>query len=304
MKMKKLWIRILLAYGMLIPTLVNSQNLPGGELPLRYNSSFAGVTGGPRIYSNVKYHYNTISGFRNNSKSTHRRYGFEASYDHFLPSIRSGIGVAAYQSNSFVYEDNSKSWFNSQTMISAAIAPKFSIKGKYTISPSLDINFLYGYFNYNAGSHSRNGFSSRAGILFNTNKYYIGYSVSLFENQYGKYNYYPYGSFHSLLIMGYTFQKNEDSRFAFSPQIVIPMYKKSEVNGSIIDGPYYNLSFRYGNFLLGYIGYKYLKPAGFQVGWQYKNWRVLLNNHIYNGQYDGILTLRYMFNKKNGYRMF
>lgn len=278
---------------MLFPNLVISQNLPGGELPLRYNSSFAGVTGSPRIHTNAKYI------FANSDRDNARAYGFDASYDNFFPSIRSGIGLSVYQS--ILTRDSNGSFGGvSATIISAAIAPKISIKGKYTISPSLDLSYRSLKSLYDGrGDFSYDGISARFGFLFNTNKYYIGYTAVLFESKYGGYknNFYLY---RSTIQFGYTFQKNEDSKLAFTPQFFIPI--------SSFLRPDYNLGFRYNSFLIGILklNNQYFIPDGFQIGYQKKGWRILLDNHFFrdNNYYSGKLKLRYMFNQKNGYKMF
>lgn len=288
--MHRLWIAIFLAGGMLLPTLANSQNLPGGFPPLIYNSSFAGSVSNARICSNFRFQYMQDENYK------YSEYDFAASYDAFFPGIRSGIGITAYKNKSISNQINFKSESRS-IAISLAIAPKISIKGKYTISPSLDINYNDEYQPWRDVS-LQNGFSSRAGVLFNATNYYIGYSVNLFQSKDLFHNYFSY--FSSSLQMGYSFQKNQDSRFAFTPQLVLPIYSNYK---RIVDWPLYNLGFRYDNYLFGAIGYTYFIPVGLQVGWQKKGWRILLSS-IFAANYNANLSLRYIFNQKDDSVMF
>ncbi len=149
-------------------------NLPLGALPMQYNGSFAGEAGSPRFSSNV----GLIAG----RTFYGRGYHLSASYDQFVPVLRCGIGVMAYtrQYTNPLYDYNGQGF-------SAAVAPKISLGGKWTLSPSLDVEFTAGRTParnpvihnsaVNVTGYNSKWWRSRAGLLFNTNKFYIGYSV-------------------------------------------------------------------------------------------------------------------------------
>lgn len=258
------------------------QYLPIGILPMEYNPSFAGSVGNSRIVSNFIYkepydgYYSSVSGL----------YEFDLSYDNYFPALRSGIGivtkVGTYDVDRYSGIDL-KIWATSTEL---AIAPKISIKGKYTLSPSFSLKYNR-FFSYHTDTWHRSSgqFYSKFGLLFNASHYYIGYAAE-----------YHYGSsgLTTALQFGYTFQKSIDSRFSFTPQFALPILISP---GIYVYWPSYNLSFRYRSFILGAISqYEYAYPTGFQVGWQNKSWRILLSNNL-KGRHIANLTLRYIFNQ-------
>ena len=285
-RMKKIWIIFSLSLGILFPISIFCQSPPLGVLPMKFNSSFAGSTGTSRLVSNFSYqnHNNSISG---------DSYGLALSYDNYFPGIRSGIGIttSGYSSRSTYNEEKVK---HQSANVTVVIAPKFSIKGKYTISPSLDFSYiniysdvLSYYPSWNYGTHA--GISSRFGLLFNARNYYIGYSIRIFRSDGLKYLYRNY--FSSVLQLGYTFQKSENAKFSFTPQIALPITDESDY---LLFWPAYNLSFRYQKYIIGLIGYDYV-PSGIQLGWQNNGWRLLLSNEFGN-TYRANLSMRYIFN--------
>lgn len=289
--MRKLWITILFSFGNLLS--VFGQDILGGS-PTIYNSSFAGSVSNARISSNVGFTYDKDEF----GKST--GYTLVASYDNFFSAIGTGIGITAYKNNytsTIAYRDINRKSESSYSGISLAIAPKISLKGKYTLSPSLDLNYIEQYHS-SINDRTQNELSSRAGILFNATNYYIGYSVNLFQSKDLYFNIFSYYS--SSLQMGYSFQKSQDSRFAFTPQLVLPFYRNSGIGW-----PLFNLGIRYDHFLFGLVGdgMNYLIPTGLQIGWQKKGLRVLLS-HVFTFNYNADLSLRYIINEKDGYKMF
>jgi len=284
------------------------QYLPIGVLPMEYNPSFAGSVGNSRICANGKYSY-LDDGFRLSSGSTVNdlyHNGFYASFDRFFPSIKSGIGLSAervhesrkYKVPNFEWEHESV-----RTVVTAVFAPKFSIKGKYTLSPSIDFSFINQDVLYDEIFNSentnfdlnKNGMSSRVGILFNARQYYVGYAVRIFTSSVNKTGIYFY-DFYSTLQLGYTFQKEVDSKFSFTPQLAMSIHNKARYGEGITDWPSYNLSFRYDKFIIGALSkFEYTYPTGLQVGWQNNGWRLLISNDFtYN--YDANVSLRYIFN--------
>jgi hypothetical protein len=150
------------------------QYLPIGVLPMEYNPSFAGSVGNSRIVSNLYYYKSSF--WNNTNVLTAGR--FDLSYDNYYPAIRSGVGVIFNESyHSQIINDSTlfKIWSSSIDLI---LAPKISIKGKYTISPSFGIKYMshYGWSDRPQNTFF-DGFAIKSGILFNTSHYYIGYAI-------------------------------------------------------------------------------------------------------------------------------
>lgn len=313
--MKKYCIVFILSTVIVFPTTVFSQYLPVGLMPMEYNSSFAGSAGNSRIYSNT--YYRPLS----EEYSKGSQFGFYASYDKFLPKLRSGIGfktsgITSSYSGSYYYSDAKSKLrvFN----FSAIIAPKISIKGKYTISPSLELGYNNNLFQFNyfqfiyddqigeriQGEHIQNRFSSRASILFNASNYYLGYMVRIYQSKRSYYSDSDDFDFYSAFQFGYSFQKSIVSKFSFTPQLVFPLVANS--NSIEWYWPAYNLSFRYEHLIIGAINqFNIAYPIGFQLGWQKNGWRILLSNQFkdpYTNEtnkvdYTANFSLRYIFNQ-------
>ena len=287
------------AYGQYNP------NLPLGALPMQYNGSFAGEANSPRISSNF--------GFRTRQRYVWGgdRYHQHVSYDQFIPSLSTGIGVGVYgvQGVSLSYKEGGTQGFY------LALAPKISLKGKWTLSPSLDLEYgrsrmpslstmiadtvrtLYGYNSTQWGS--------RAGLLINTSKFYIGYSVGVanhFNIDYanGGHSSGRLAKFSSYLQVGYTFQKRPESDFSFTPQLTFYIGNRQYLleNGydrfgiNFFQG--FNLNFRYRQFIWG------INNTGLHLGWQSRGFRVMASNGMAfgggaNWHYVGNISLRYAF---------
>lgn len=295
--MKKYCIALIMSTVLVFPATVFSQYyLPVGLMPMEYNSSFAGSAGNARICSSTYYsHY--ISGNKNRN-----RYGFFASYDNFLPKLRSGFGIKTSWTNSSLNSSFFSARRNDKQRtlnISAVVAPKISIKGKYTISPSLEL----GYNNYHVqsstyGDQNRafvNGFTGMASILFNASNYYIGYAARIYHSK--DISWFMSYDLYSAFQFGYSFQKSADSKFSFTPQLVFPLVAYS--NSIEWLWPAYNLSFRYDKFIFGLINqFPISYSTGFQLGWQKKGWRFLLSNQFENLSSPTVnFSLRYIFNQ-------
>jgi hypothetical protein len=119
--------------------------------------------------------------------------------------------------------------------------------------------------------------------------------------------------FESYLQAGYTFQKNSDSKFSFTPQVVIEI-GKSDFEKRIFYGlAGYNFNFRYSQFIWGlndggvlFRGEKHLLTmGGIHVGWQSDRFRVMLTNsysdnrYTQQGKYTGNLSFRYILGNSN-----
>lgn len=305
--------------GLLLPLLGYGQDVPVplGVLPMQYNPSFAGEAGGPRISTNVRLR--TGRGFYG------KGYGLHSSYDQFVPALRSGIGITVgYQQETSAYSLHSSPLNNIREYeyysrngyhASFAVAPKFSVKGKYTLSPSLDV--AYNSENFSADQSLPRYYSdyysirSRAGLLFNTDRFYIGYSVYLvdhYNQDTTRFN--PDGrekGFTSHLQLGYTFERSATANFSFTPQLVFfigadsPLYQQSENPRHLLNyfGPVaLNLNFRYKKFIWG------LNNAGIHVGYQSDRTRIMLSNIVGQARrdmpgYTANLSFRYVFRDDN-----
>jgi hypothetical protein len=295
------WAGILLsltAYGQ------QTTNLPLGALPMQYNGSFAGEAGSPRISTN----FGLITG-----RGTYGRgYHLTASYDQFIPALRSGIGATVFSSHaaSPLYK------FNRQGL-SVAVAPKISLGGKWTFSPSLDLTYDRGRLPFSNSmindslipsyGYDIEQWQSRAGFLLNTSKFYVGYSVAVVDHR--RVNF-TNGDrlrgrptrFSSYLQLGYTFQKSPESNFSFTPQLTFyiggdQVFLYNWVDDRIKVNYFYafNLNFRYKQFIWG------VNNMGFHVGWQSQRVKVMASSsigvagkHIDPG-YTGNVSLRYLF---------
>ena len=173
--------------------------IPLGAMPMQFNSSFAGETGAPRLSSIF-----TIANAGDGIDPHYERiYGINTSFDTYIPSLRSGLGITAgFEGvNSSLYDGGNTSF------LSLSAAPKFSFRGKYTLSPSVDISHYTRKFtnqqypdNTFEKAELREFLRSRIGLLLNTQKFYVGYSINLTGNI-------RPDRFLSWAQAGYTFQK-------------------------------------------------------------------------------------------------
>jgi hypothetical protein len=288
---------------------------------MQFNPSFAGQVSGPRLSANTGYDHRKFR-YIIAPASTTKEYSLYTSYDQFIPAIRSGVGITAGVGgvdntfNSIGINNLNKRYDITErnTYLSVALAPKISLKGKYTLSPSVEVA-------YNSLRSDRTDYSpdsgqiyrefnnlewqGRAGLLFNTSKLYIGYSVILFEhlrnpytNTYLNLN----SSFQSFLQMGYTFQRSSASKFSFTPQLVLDISKY--VNQSraplVLNLEAIMLNFRYRQFIGG------LNNQGIHLGWQTEKIRLMLTNSFgfssrrnSYSHYIGHLSVRYILGSKD-----
>lgn len=294
--MMKAFIFILL---MSVASSVLSQNLPIGLMPMHYNSSFAGSVGKSRISSSIDYRSQKEGDWYRS-----HQLGIYASYDKYFPGIRSGIGITVSRnsSSSEMFDYNAEYIFNSNyTNISFDVAPKISIKGKCTLSPSLRISYYGGEIEFDIPDPDRyprieegyrEGISTRVGLLFNTDRYFIGYSVHLFSSEFEGID---FGSFSSTLQAGYTFQRDAESKFSFTPQVVIGLRSPTEFGNNVLTFPSLNLGFRYGQFLGSLLSMNSDYIPSFQLGWQNNGWRII-TSHEFDMIYKPTLSVRYIFN--------
>ncbi|CAN5469533.1 hypothetical protein BH23BAC1_BH23BAC1_23360 [soil metagenome] len=274
------------------------QNILLGALPMQFNSSFTGEADVPRL--------NTALFYQNPHRGSPQLKLF-TSFDQFIPAIGSGIGFTGGYG-----EPTGDHILASSLFFNFGIAPKFSLGGKLTISPSLNLNYnqssrqiqipqfmcVDATGNQVVCASNTRGLSSNAGLLINTNKYYIGYSINLFSKIKFESNLGIYGSeypllfnsgFQSSLQLGYTFE-SAGSKFSFTPQLVIGIGERNVPNSEELlynyrDSPRYLplspvgpdkfvLSFRYDRLLWG------LSDVGPQVGWQNDRFRFIISNNL------------------------
>jgi hypothetical protein len=293
--------------GILLPVACYGQQveIPLGALPMQYNSSFAGEAGGPRISSSFGYGIKRYASvLANSAYYLSHSYILYTSYDQFIPKLRTGIGFTAGVDGSSATNGASKG-----TYVAFAIAPKFPIKGKVTISPSIDVR----YSSYKGLSDfiddkwrtKGNSFTTRAGLLINTPKFYIGYSANMLSNSAIEYTYHdstfsgvsPKG-FTSFLQMGYTFQRSSESNFSFTPQLLFQIGSANTYYGhGLVHLEAVNLNFRYKKFIWG------ISNAGLHVGLQTKKFKAAVANSFgfssSSNLYGVNLSLRYTFKSDN-----
>jgi hypothetical protein len=262
-------------------------NLPLGALPMQYNGSFAGEAGSPRISTNAGFTsgHSLPAGYDPGGFQQH------ISFDQFVPALSTGFGVGVYGTQTL------KSPYGAWGF-SAAVAPKISLKGKWTLSPSLDLSY--------DGVHDEDQqWRSRAGLLVNTHNFYLGYSVAVFDQA-------ALGAgvrqrfswwltrYSSCLQIGYTFQRSPDADFSFTPQLAFytgyrqygPQGEYNRFVANLFRA--FHLNFRYKRFLWG------VNNTGVHVGWQSHRMRLTASNAIsLAGReslgYSGNLSFRYVF---------
>lgn len=233
-----------------------------GAVPVNYIPSFAGNANQSRISS-----YSTYQKFRFS-----KVFSQTLSYDDFLPKLSTGFGIKAE------YQNYKAENFFSSSILKAEliVAPKISIKGKYTISPGFAVTYSNqsfaadtSIFSFFTGDTTISNFAYKASILFNSKKFYAGYSfeVTPLNHLLG----YSSGFFHYHYFQaGYTFQRSEESKFAFTPQVLLKShFWNDEADRYLQLIPILNLNFRYEQFLGG-IGNKHI-----MVGWQNEKLKVM-----------------------------
>jgi len=137
-----------------------------------YNPSFAGINGSSSFSTNF-----TDSDFDHFNPGV---YSFYFSYDTYLDSLRTGVGLIAYLNK--IIPDNGTSSY-----IGAIYAPKFKLGKKFNLSPSLKPGYIHNRQNIVSTSEDtiaakKDAFDLAAGLLLNSKRFYIGLSVDhLFE---------------------------------------------------------------------------------------------------------------------------
>lgn len=283
--------------GMINFTLVYAQTAPIGLVPTIYNSGFAGEAGVPRIaavsFLNTSY----------NIAGATTRYSNYISYDNFFKKIRSGVSITVGQETQYSRDDLPTSYVprTEEYVATIGISPKFSFKGKYTIAPFVDFSIsdfdkssYYGY--YSPGSEFHYQYTSvltRAGLLMNSAKAYVGVSVTvsdakIHEKMVNMPDYGNLKTFRATLQAGYTYQRFPDSDFSFTPQIAINWDRNSPMVNNI-DFHDISLIGRYKKFIGG------LNIPGVVVGYQNDRVKIMLSQWLFSlkNVYSGSVGVRY-----------
>lgn len=233
-----------------------------GAVPVNYIPSFAGNANQSRISS-----YSTYQ-----SIMSSKVFSQTLSYDDFLPKLSTGFGIKAEYQNFKAGDFYSSSIMKAELIV----APKISIKGKYTISPGFALTYAKQSFetdtsvsSFFIGDTTISNFNYKASLLFNSKKFYAGYTweISPLNLVLG----YSSGFFHHHYIQaGYTYQRSEESKFAFTPQVLLKFhFWNDKVNRFLQLVPTLNLNFRYEQFLGG-IGNRHI-----MLGWQNDKLKVM-----------------------------
>jgi hypothetical protein len=274
---------------------LHSQEMPLGSLPMLYNGGFAGEAGEAR--------FNTGVGIRKSNFSDSNLTLSYLSYDQFIPKVRTGIGITLVTGHMDVRDTLSLEYdgINSTSVITS-LSPKFSSNGKYTLAPFVDFKYTYSYYklgDLTSGLYLKPGWNTslRTGILLNSKKYYVGFTLEGLRSDTRKFNDFPdmpIGSafpgkklIESLVIQaGYTFQRLPESRFSFTPHVA---YTYSPSHGKLRSTPLFvNLMFRYNKFLWS------LNSNGLGIGFQNERFRIMLSQ---NFNTKGNLTMRFVLKK-------
>ena len=277
------------------------QKLWINALPMGYNPSFAGSANSLRLASNSSMGLESYS----NSTSNSIQIQNTLSADKFVSAINSGLGVTfkyGYYVSKFKSLTSAKNFFFEESIV---LAPKFSSKGRYTFSPSLQFtNFHeYGkYYNivystdqdYSAQEiiYHKQHYNLRAGLLFNTQKFFAGLSMVLLKKD----EELPMVRNNPMYLMaGYTFRKIENSDFSFSPVLLITnnkYYFNGQGNFVVYDfysdGIHMAYSPRFGEFSLNlYLALRYKKfttgfdlDRNFMAGFESKKCKIMLIQNL------------------------
>ena len=268
------------------------QNIPMGTLPMLYNGGFAGESQHGRLNGGIgisSYPYRISS--TTSSQSTDYASCYFASYDQFITKLSLGVGLTfSHDYNRYSY--NSELYFKKREYILLSVSPKLSFKGKYTLAPFLDVAYIN--TRGDVGNAYRfipmdDSWSVRTGFLFNSKKFYAGFSYYIFNTDH-RTAMYPYyatvgveGSSY-VIQAGYTFQRRPESNFSFTPQVAYLHF-----NGA--SGIDLNFMFRYKKFIWS------INNNGLGLGMQHKNFRFMVSqSYIFFSKqaWSGSLSLRYV----------
>ena len=274
--------------------------VPIGTLPTYYNGGFAGEAGAPRVAS-FSYLQRSFSTNPRISRLSH--HGTFISVDHFLKKIRSGVAFTASSQNfnrAFMAGSENFNSNSNGAIVSMAISPKFSFKGKYTFAPFADFSYARFHTRWTndppnlTSDYVTHNFKIQSGFLINSARAYLGVSanvasyateVSTMEEKWRTLSNMVY-----TLQAGHTFQRTPESKFSFTPQLALSFMSYSfmsyqnngnimtKVRVNVINLMDLNLMCRYGKLIGG------INSSGLVLGYQTEKFRLQMTNF-----YSGIL---------------
>ncbi len=294
-----------------------------GIMPMEFNPSFAGNSGGHRIVALGGYEH---SGGKTQQLNFYSYRDFRKqssplgviSYDNFIPKLASGVGVYFSEINSkwgSRLEGDTVPSRNDDKAMKAGIniSPKISIRGKYTIAPSVGLNFRHYNYNFYSGKNihylDKQSFKSdifyiSTGLLFNTKQFYVGYAYffapytgganirSLYEDKNLKEKSYGY------IQAGYNFRKSMDSKASYTIQSIIMTKTKMDWNDLINN---INFTFKYKKVLLGLSTSSFGGAQWFAgLGYQTEKIKIFYSQNLQyvNYLYSGELSCRILIPNK------
>jgi hypothetical protein len=278
-----------------------------------YNPSFAGSGQSAR----VSYVSRIVS--YNRMKSVYSYNNLSA--DTYIPEIATGIGIKVDATTSRYEKNSFQPTFRYNTYSAGiAFAPKISIKGLYTISPAIELDYyrendLKPDSSFKDLKNKTFGFIGLTGsILFNSKKLYAGLTFNTFSRHslgtQAKSYYRFSGSKIPLWFVtaqvGFTIHKNDKSNFSITPQGIFDF-----TGDDILFGiRQIDINFRFRKILFGPT-MNQLDGIGFMLGRQSDSFKIIFVNCIgflfevahKNGlSYRGMIGVRYFLNKKNNPR--
>jgi hypothetical protein len=308
-----------------------AQQVPIGALPTKYNGGFAGEAGSLRIASFSYFNFGE-TGYYVGQNWPGR--GSFISIDRFFKKIGSGVAVTIGQEGG-----GSQYTHYKNTSTGLAISPKFSFRGKYTFAPFADFsyeasNYKFEYpfliLRHDTISHWKNkNLITKTGFLINSSKAYIGVSAQVLTVWTLGYRDTTITHFLSqmkyTLQAGYTFQRTPESKFSFTPQLLVYYDRYSYVNQTTLQRVHINtievldinLMFRHQKIIWG------INSTGLMLGYQTNRFKLQVTNSRTNiigeskrkqlshdtyfqinsyanspNLYSGNISMRYVFSKK------
>lgn len=157
-----------------------------------YNPAFAGALGDSRLSISTSFDHDKYSSYLGNS------IGSYIGYDQYSNVLRGGIGVfvnGLYTTNK--YDASHENTTYRKTQVNCMYSPKIKLGEKYTIAPAIQIGIIemhkfdpfYEDFSGDGNASSATdmywdwkqqyyGLTAKAGVLFNTEKFYFGLSTN------------------------------------------------------------------------------------------------------------------------------
>jgi len=265
--------------------------------PLYLNPAFAGSFGGSRAGFAYRDEWPAISG------SVVRYHLF---YDQYVHPVRGGgIGLNAYyDKGGYIYSWGGTRGAITNTYAGLIYSPVFIIKEKISIKPAIEIGYLRKEIDWNYfGKEIRHNFDLSTGIMVNSENLFGGVALHhLTQPEEGFIvQYLGRIPMKITLHVGYNYQKEKDSKFAISPNII---YQKQQnfrqINlglyaryAPVVFGIWYRQVRRNSDAFIAMLGLQYEK---FRIGYSYDITLFRLGNAT-AGSHE--FTLGYLFNSKN-----